>query len=59
LRPGYGSAHNNLGSALANLGRIDEAIEEFKKALRLMPNSEEAQRNLEYALSLQGKTTKR
>jgi tetratricopeptide (TPR) repeat protein len=29
-------AHNNLGCALGNLGRYDEAIEEFREAVRLI-----------------------
>jgi tetratricopeptide (TPR) repeat protein len=32
-------AHNNLGCALANLGRIEEAIKEFKKAQDLIPHN--------------------
>jgi Flp pilus assembly protein TadD len=59
LRPNYGNAHNNLGSALASMGRIDEAITHFSEAVRLMPESEEARRNLEYATSLQSKPVKK
>ena len=59
LKPDYASAHNNLGSALANLGRIDEAVVHFSEAVRLTPDSEDARRNLQYALTLQGKPVKR
>ncbi len=31
-------AYNNLGSALLTLGRIDEAIATFEKALELRPD---------------------
>jgi len=39
LKPDYAKAHANLGSALASLGQLDEAIEEFTKALRIDPGS--------------------
>jgi tetratricopeptide (TPR) repeat protein len=41
--------HNDLGIALAATGKLDEAIEEFARALRLDPRSDEARRNLETA----------
>lgn len=39
LCPMSAVAHNNRGCALANLGRYDEAIEEFKKAQVLIPEN--------------------
>ena len=39
-------AHNNLGVALANEGRVDEAIREFSEALRIQPNFADARNNL-------------
>ncbi len=39
LCPDSAVAHNNRGCALANLGRYDEAIEEFKKAIELIPRN--------------------
>lgn len=59
-------AHNNRGCALANLGRYDEAIEEFEKAIDLVPRNIAAglavpvpypdpAKNLELALSLRRK----
>ena len=37
LAPESVQAHNNLGVALASLGRMDEAIEQFEQALTLDP----------------------
>jgi len=39
LCPRSAVAHNNRGCALANLGRYDEAIEEFRKAQVLIPEN--------------------
>jgi tetratricopeptide (TPR) repeat protein len=39
-------AHNNLGTLLAQQGRLDEAIEHFSEALRIKPDFVEAHRNL-------------
>ena len=38
LRPDYLNARFNLGSALAMLGRIDEANQQFAEVLRLKPD---------------------
>ena len=48
------TAHCNLGSALATEGRLDEAIVQFKEALRLLPNYGEARSNLGAALAKNG-----
>jgi tetratricopeptide (TPR) repeat protein len=45
----YAKAHMNLGSALANLGRIDDAIEEYSATLRLDPDFHGARDALDYA----------
>ncbi len=47
------TAHTNLGAALGNLGRTEEAIGHYREALRLLPNSAEAHNNLGHALALQ------
>ncbi len=39
-------AHNNLGIALASIGRMDEAVDEFNRALAIDPEFEDARRNL-------------
>jgi Flp pilus assembly protein TadD len=38
-----------MGIALASRGRVEEAIEEFRRALALRPEFEQARRNLEMA----------
>jgi protein O-mannosyl-transferase len=43
-------AHNNLGSVLQGDGRLDDAIEEYQRAVRLKPDYAEAQYNLGTAL---------
>jgi Flp pilus assembly protein TadD len=40
---------NNLGVALASLGRLDEAIAQFERALAIQPGFEDARRNLAFA----------
>ena len=44
--PDSWTAHTNLGAALADLGRPQEAITHYREALRLMPASAEAHNNL-------------
>jgi tetratricopeptide (TPR) repeat protein len=46
LKPDYIGAHVNLGAAYYNLGRMDEAIEAYKKVITLAPDSIEAHYNL-------------
>ena len=41
--------HSDLGTLLARLGRIREAVPEFEAALRLDPNLETARHNLQAA----------
>jgi tetratricopeptide (TPR) repeat protein len=53
--PSNSSAHNNLGIALKDLGRTDEAIACYHKALALNPNLTMAHTNLGIALRAQGK----
>jgi Flp pilus assembly protein TadD len=47
--PASVEAHNNLGIALASVGRTDEAVHEFRQALAIDPAFEDAQRNLAMA----------
>ncbi len=49
--PDDSQAHNNLGLALANIGRRDEAVEAFQTAIRLEPDLAEARINLGQALA--------
>ena len=44
--PGLGEAHLNLGYTLVSEGRLDDAIDEYGKAIKLMPESPETRYNL-------------
>jgi len=50
-------AYDNLGCALAQQGRLDEAVENFTKALRIKRDFEGAHNNLGCALLQQGNFT--
>ena len=47
-------AHNNLGLVLAERGRLDEAVKEFRRALEIDPAFVEAHTNLGNFLAQQG-----
>jgi len=55
IRPSSPTAHNNLGTALAEKGQVDEALAEFRMALRLKPDYPAAHANLGTCLRKQGK----
>ena len=38
VNPYYADAHNNLGSALIDQGRLDEALSEIEKAVKIRRN---------------------
>jgi tetratricopeptide (TPR) repeat protein len=48
-------AHNNLGTALRQKGRVDEAIIQFQEALKIMPDNESVHFNLAKALYQKGR----
>ena len=48
-------AQNNLGNALKDLGRLDEAIASYRKAIDIKPDLVEANNNLGDALLNAGK----
>ncbi len=50
-------AHNNLGNALKNQGKISEAIKHYTEALRIKPRRAKVHSNLGNALADQGKTS--
>ena len=50
LLPNDAGAHNNLGNALARLGRLDDAVAIYRHALLLSPNFADAHNNLGHAL---------
>ncbi len=47
-------AYGNLGSALATRGQVDEAIENFRKAIQIYPNDYLVENNLGLALAARG-----
>jgi hypothetical protein len=47
-------AHNNLGTALAQGGKIDRALTHFRKALAILPHHPGALRNIEYTYRVLG-----
>jgi tetratricopeptide (TPR) repeat protein len=48
--PGSAEAHNNLGNALLESGKVTDAIIQYEEALRLNPNLAGARRDLQAAL---------
>jgi protein O-GlcNAc transferase len=46
LKPDYAEAHNNLGNALNDQGKLDEAVACYRRALELKPDYAEAHNNL-------------
>jgi tetratricopeptide (TPR) repeat protein len=48
-------AYNNLGYYLSNKGQTERAMENYKKALEIKPNYEDAHNNLGFCLAGQGK----
>jgi len=51
-------AHNNLGVVLEALNRPAEALEEYRLAVKYMPNYEEAKANVKRLLEILAKTTR-
>jgi Flp pilus assembly protein TadD len=47
VAPDSSAVHYELGLALADAGRPDEALDRFRAALRLQPESPEIQRRIE------------
>ena len=46
LKPDYAEAHNNLGNAFKDRGKLDEAAACYRRALELKPDYAEAHSNL-------------
>ena len=59
ISPQNADVHRNLGLALSLQGRTDEAIEELQEALRIQPDSVDAQKTLAEALSGRDRTRRR
>ena len=54
LRPGSPAAHSNLGNALEDQGRLEEAMVQYHEVLRLKPKHPSAHSNLSSVLRKQG-----
>ncbi|MGO9112299.1 MAG: sulfotransferase, partial [Thermoguttaceae bacterium] len=54
LKPDYSEAHNNLGNALKEQGKLDEAVACYRRALELKPDLAEAHGDLGCALEETG-----
>ena len=54
IDPNDAAIHNNIGIALVFLGRNDEALESFDRALSLNPILENARANREALLEMKG-----
>ena len=52
--PACWMAHDNLGTAFAKQGQLDEAIRQYEEALRLKPDNAEAHYSLGIALGQKG-----
>ena len=50
-------AYNNIGTALIHLGRYDEAMENFDKALEIEPNYQLAKNNYNWAMQMKNENT--
>jgi len=59
LAPDWSDAHNLRGVILENMGCLDEAISEYRAAIRLEPADEDARENLAFALKHSSKGRKR
>jgi tetratricopeptide (TPR) repeat protein len=53
IKPNDAGIHLNLGAALADSGKLKEAIEQFREALYWNPNYDNAQRALRLALEIE------
>ncbi|MDC0431557.1 tetratricopeptide repeat protein, partial [Paracoccaceae bacterium] len=54
LNPNHTDAYNNMGMALYDQGRFDEAVESYQKAVKLEPDFADAHYNLGNALKQTG-----
>ena len=54
-KPDHNDGHDTLGAVLGQMGRTQEAAEQFRTAIRIQPNDSEAHCNLGNVLLAQGK----
>ncbi len=53
--PNDAESHNNLGNALKAHGKLEEAVAEYREAVRIKPDYVEPHYNLGLVLNAQGK----
>ena len=55
IKPEFAEAHNDLGYALMQLGKLDAAVTSYRRALALRPDFAKAHNDLSWALLKQGR----
>ena len=55
MKPDYAEAYNNMGNALQDQDKLDEAIDAYSKACTMKPDYADAYNNMGNALKEQGK----
>ena len=55
VKPDYADAYNNMGAALQDYGKLEDAIQAYTKALSIKPVFAEAHNNMGNAIKDQGK----
>ena len=55
IKPDFAEAHNTLGTALLQLGKLDAAVTSYRRALALRPDIAEVHSNLGWTLCEQGR----
>jgi tetratricopeptide (TPR) repeat protein len=55
IKPDIPEAHNNLGTALMRLGRLDEALPAYQRAVALSPDAAEVRYNIGLLLERMGR----
>jgi predicted TPR repeat methyltransferase len=58
LKPGFASAHNNLGIALQRQGKLEDAAASYQKAISIKPGYADAHKNLGSVFQGQGQMDK-
>ncbi|WP_347822102.1 tetratricopeptide repeat protein [uncultured Planktomarina sp.] len=56
MKPDYAEAYNNMGIALKDQGKLEEAIEAYNKALAIKPDYAEASHNMSFDSFKSGRT---
>ena len=54
-KPDYAEANANLGTALCNEGKLNEAIDQYREAIRLKPENAELHYDLGTILGMNGR----